>query len=103
MKDTLITMNIEINYFNKEGLIFHKNVVIDISIDKNKVTDVITKIRENYTTNKPSSIIYFKAPQILYINIDFDSLKDEYKALFRIDKTSLNELILNDISCFTLL
>lgn len=103
MKDTLITMNIEINYFNKEGLIFHKNVVMDISIDKNKVTEIITKIRENYTTNKPSNIIYFKASQILYINIDFDSLKDEYKALFRIDKTSLNELILNDISCFTLL
>lgn len=96
-------MNIEINYFNKEGLIFHKNVIIDISIDKNKVTEIITKIRENYTVNKPSNIIYFKASKMLYINIDFDSLKDEYKILFRMDKASLNELILNDISCFTLL
>lgn len=96
-------MNIEINYFNKEGLIFHKNVIIDISIDTNKVTEIITKIRENYTVNKPSNIIYFKASKMLYINIDFDSLKDEYKILFRMDKASLNELILNDISCFTLL
>lgn len=96
-------MHIEINYFNKEGLIFHKNVIIDISIDTNKVTEIITKIRENYTVNKPSNIIYFKASKMLYINIDFDSLKDEYKILFRMDKASLNELILNDISCFTLL
>lgn len=96
-------MNIEINYFNKEGLIFHKNIIIDISIDTNKVTEIITKIRENYTVNKPSNIIYFKASKMLYINIDFDSLKDEYKILFRMDKASLNELILNDISCFTLL
>lgn len=96
-------MHIEINYFNKEGLIFHKNVIMDINVDTNKVTEIITKIRENYTVNKPSNIIYFKASKMLYINIDFDSLKDEYKILFRMDKASLNELILNDISCFTLL
>lgn len=94
-------MNIEINYFNKEGLIFHRNGHIDIDIAKNKASDIIDVLREKYTTNKPTNIIYFRAQQILYINIDFDSLRDEYKGLFKISVDNLNELILMDISCFT--